>query len=47
MEASWTLPIIQSSIGASWVPAELSLTGMAIRVVEFSRGGYKIRKIFA
>ena len=25
----------------------LSLYGMAIRVVEYSKGGYKIRKIFA
>ena len=27
--------------------AEYTLKGMAIRVVEFSNGGYKIRKIFA
>ena len=33
--------------GDSDYATDFGLSGMAIRVVEFSSGGYKIRKIFA
>ena len=46
IRSSGSDPIFQEGFQTVWV-FFLPLKGMAIRVVEFSNGGYKIRKIFA
>ena len=46
IRSSGSDPIFQEGFQTVWV-SFLPLKGMAIRVVEFSNGGYKIRKIFA
>jgi hypothetical protein len=37
----------KNTVGMEVKPILLALLSMAIRVVEFSNGGYKIRKVFA
>ena len=44
---NFTLQIFQAQLGNVDYPIVLLMVVMAIRVVEFSRGGYKIGQIFA
>ena len=43
----YVLTIFYTSIGISGCALVITVVSMAIRVVEFSNGGFKIRKVFA